>query len=97
MKQIGVFETLKASQYLQQLCKHFAHKVEVSFDATAGWADLPPGRCTMRALDGLLEVTVTADGPDGLASARAIIDDHLVRFAHREEFSAMDWRQATDG
>lgn len=91
MQQIGTFQTAKASQYLQQLCKHFAHKVEVNYDADAGWADLPPGRSTMRALDGVLEITVTADDADGLARARAIVDDHLVRFAHREDFSAMDW------
>lgn len=91
MQQTGTFETAKASHYLQQLCKHFAHKVEVEHTANAGWADLPPGRSTMRALDGVLEITVTADDADGLIRARAIIDDHLVRFAHRENFSAMNW------
>lgn len=91
MQQIGTYQTTKASQYLQQLCKHFAHKVEVDYDATSGWADLPPGRCTMRCDDTMLEITVTAQDEPGLARARAIIDDHLVRFAHREGFSAMGW------
>lgn len=91
MRQIGSFETAKASQYLQQLCKHFAHKVEVDFDAEAGWADLPPGRCTLRADLGLLEIEVTAEDEAGLARARMIVDDHLARFAHREGFEAMNW------
>lgn len=94
MQQTGTFKTAKASQYLQQLCKHFAHKVEVDFDAEAGWADLPPGRCTMQADARVLQVEVTARDAEGLARARAIIDDHLARFAHREGFKAMDWQQA---
>lgn len=91
MQQSGTFKTAKASQYLQQLCKHFGHKVETAFDETSGWADLPPGRCTMRCDDTMLEITVTAEDDAGLDHARAIIDDHLVRFAHREGFSTMGW------
>lgn len=37
-------ETANASKYLQQLCKHFAHKVEVRFDETEGHCALPPAR-----------------------------------------------------
>ena len=33
--------TANASRYLQQLCKHFGHKVEASFDEKAGIVRLP--------------------------------------------------------
>lgn len=36
------YPTAHASKYLQQLCRHFAHKVAVRFDAHSGHAALPP-------------------------------------------------------
>lgn len=92
LQNTGRFETAQAGKYLQQLCKHFAHKVEVSYDAQSGWVDLPPGRATLEASAEALQVTVTGPDEDGLGLAREIIDNHLVRFAFREGFEAMEWR-----
>lgn len=54
------FEIPNGSKYLQQLCKHFGHKVAVEFDDNSGHADLPPGRATLVADDAGLNVVVTA-------------------------------------
>lgn len=88
----GRFATAQGSKYVQQLCKHFAHKVAVKYDAAGGWADLPPGRAEMRVQDDALEVLVRAENAQGLMLAKHIIDSHLVRFAFREKFEQMDWR-----
>lgn len=85
------FETSNGSKYLQQLCKHFAHKVAVEFDDKSGHADLPPGRATLAADAEGLSVVVTAKDKKGLGVARYIVEDHLKRFAFREDFSALDW------
>lgn len=90
----GRFQTPNASKFLQQLCKHFAHKVEVSHTEDAGEAALPSGPATLRAEPDALEVTVTGADADGLAAAKEVIDSHLVRFAFREGFTEMAW---TDG
>lgn len=87
----GVFATENASKYMQQLCKHFAHKVEVRYDDTSAEAALPPGPCRMQADDSALQIEVTAEDADGLKRAQLIIDDHLARFAFREEFKTMNW------
>jgi len=87
----GCFKTDNASKYLQQLCKHFGHKVGSQFDTTTGRVDFPFGPATMAASDTALEVTVEAPDSDGLARARGVIDSHLARFAFREEFEAMEW------
>ena len=56
------FETPNASRYLQQLCKHFAHKVPATFDAHHGEVELPPGRCVLDADEtGLTIVCTPAD------------------------------------
>lgn len=87
------FETQKASQYMQQLCKHFAHKIKVSYDATDAQADLPPGPAIMRADETGLFIEVKGADVEGLNRAKYIIEDHLLRFAHRENPQALTWTQ----
>ncbi|MBY6048795.1 DUF2218 domain-containing protein [Vannielia litorea] len=87
----GRFATQSASKYLQQLCKHFGHKIDVRYDASSGECALPVGPAKLRAEDDALVVEVTAPSEEGLTRARAVIDNHLVRFAFRENFETMDW------
>ncbi|KIC34184.1 DUF2218 domain-containing protein [Leisingera sp. ANG-M7] len=91
----GRFETPNASRYLQQLCKHFAHKVPVDHDETRGTVALGMGPATLQATENTLTAEVTAPDAADLAEARDIIDRHLARFAFREAFEAMDWQSAT--
>lgn len=87
----GRFETPNASRYLQQLCKHFAHKTEVAFDETRGTAKLPGGPAILSAADDALIVTLEAADAEGLAKSKYVIDSHLERFAFREDFKGMVW------
>lgn len=87
----GKFRTPHASRYLQQLCKHFAHKVNVQFDDASGVIELPIGPVCLLAHVTELVATVTAPDAEGLALSRGIIDRHLERFAFREDFRTMDW------
>ncbi len=91
LTQTGRFETENASKYLQQLCKHFAHKIDVRYDAVSGEIKLPPGPARLAADETSLTVEITADDAESLERARHIIDDHLKRFAFREGFEAMAW------
>ncbi|MEN9062056.1 MULTISPECIES: DUF2218 domain-containing protein [Ponticoccus] len=92
--EIGRFETPNGSKYLQQLCKHFAHKIAVTYDAEQGTAALPMGPAQLRADPEGLTIEIEADSAEGLPRARAIIDDHLARFAFREDFTTMNWQPA---
>jgi uncharacterized protein len=83
--------TPHASRYLQQLCKHFAHKVEVAYDASEGRVALQAGPATLRAEVDALWVQVSAPDLKGIITARYVIDSHLVTFAHREDFPGMSW------
>ena len=84
-------ETDHASKYLQQLCKHFAHKVEVSYDRHAGHVTFPMGICLMKADDNILHFNIRAESSDAVQAAQSVIDVHLVKFAWREELS-VSWR-----
>ncbi|QDC08578.1 DUF2218 domain-containing protein [Oceanicola sp. D3] len=87
----GTFSTPHGSKYLQQLCKHFAHKIETRFDDTSGECALSPGPATLSADETGLTVHITAPDEEGLAVSRSIIDKHLIRFAFREDFQNMSW------
>ena len=94
MQSTGTFATAHASKYLQQLCKHFAHKVEVSNDTAQGRVALAMGPVDLTADDATLTVTVTAPDAEGITRAQSVIDRHLVPFAFREAFQTLDWQPA---
>lgn len=94
--------TAHASRYLQQLCKHWAHNLAVSFDETQGSVTFPrnargadwPGDAilTLQAEPDALVCTLTASSPDQRAALEGAVARHLDRFAFREAPLAFDWR-----
>lgn len=85
-------ETAHASKYLQQLCKHFAHKVTVKYSPEEGRVTFPPGRCLMNADSEKLAFYCLANEKQAVPIVKSIIDKHLVKFAWREELS-YEWRE----
>ncbi|QCO54752.1 DUF2218 domain-containing protein [Pseudorhodobacter turbinis] len=85
------YPTEHASKYLQQLCKHFAHKVTVENDAHRGSVALEAGPAELTADENGLTIRVTAEDAKGIIGARFVFDIHLVTFAHREGFTGLSW------
>lgn len=78
--------TANASRYLQQLCKHFGHKVPVDFTPDAGRVDLPMGTCRLAASK--TELTLEVEGPTpSIQQLERFVGDHLTRFAFRENLT----------
>ena len=87
--------TGSASRYLQQLAKHWSHKMTVVFSAEEGTIDFPNGsRLEMLAAGATLDVALTV--PDGADAEhmRQIVASHIDRFAFREAPLMFDWRPA---
>ena len=57
MRSTTIIETPRAGVYLKQLCRHFGHKVETTFDDHDGRISFAFGECELRADDGRLELT----------------------------------------
>lgn len=89
----GEYKTENASKYLQQLCKHFGHKITVEFDETAGRIEFAFSEAKLSADDQALHVDFAELPEDSAERARHVIDSHLKRFAFREEFEAMEWSE----
>ncbi|UYV36842.1 DUF2218 domain-containing protein [Rhodobacteraceae bacterium D3-12] len=85
------FTTPNGSKYLVQLCKHFAHKIDVEYDETNGRAALPSGAAELLADTDGLNISITSEDEKQLGMAQHVIEDHLKRFAFREEFDALNW------
>ena len=85
--------TEHASRYLQQLCKHWSHRLEVAFDPTQGVVRFDGASCSLRAEADRLHVTLESDDPAQAATLCGVVADHLKRFAFREDLS-FDWTEA---
>lgn len=88
------FETPNADRYLGQLCKHFAHKIEVEQTGSEGRFTFPPGRGTAAADSSGLVLRAEAGDGEGLARVQHILEDHLLRFAFRENPEPLTWTEA---
>ncbi|WP_207538793.1 DUF2218 domain-containing protein [Sabulicella rubraurantiaca] len=84
--------TATPGRYLQQLCKHFAHKRPVTFDEQRGQIGFTIGDCRLEAGAGVLKLSVTAPDAAQLAQLQDVVARHLVRFALREPV-VVEWRE----
>jgi hypothetical protein len=90
------------SRYLQQLCKHWAHNLQVEYDAREGKVTFPrdargadwPGEAlvTMTAGEGILTCRIDASVEGQLEGLKGAVARHLDRFAFREAPLTFDWK-----
>ena len=86
--------THSASRYLQQLAKHWSHKMTVRFSEEEGEIDFPDGaRMAMRADSETLDVVLTVPEGEDVARMREVVSSHLDRFAFREAPLTFDWQE----
>ncbi|MEK9211169.1 DUF2218 domain-containing protein [Sphingomonas sp. 2378] len=86
--------TLSASRYLQQLAKHWSHKMEVDFTPEEGTILFPNGsKLDMRADSETLDIVLTVPDGEDTARMREVVSSHLDRFAFREAPLTFDWRE----
>ena len=94
--------TASASRYLQQLCKHWSHNMDVTFDALHGRVIFPKDArganwpedaiFSMTATSDTLECKLEASVPEQLKGLQGAVERHLDRFAFREAPLTFDWQ-----
>ena len=95
-------QTTSASRYLQQLCKHMAHHLDVAFTPEHGTIRFPaegragsfPGEAlvTFDAEPEALAIHIEASAPAQTEAMKGVVARHLDRFAFREAPLALDWQ-----
>ncbi|CAO4195897.1 DUF2218 domain-containing protein [Methylorubrum extorquens] len=86
----AVVGTPHASRYLQQLCKHWAHRFEIEFSPTDARIALPLGETRLSASAETLTIDLTAQDAASLPDLRDVVVRHIERFAFRETLR-FDW------
>ncbi len=85
------FQTKQGSQYLQRLCRHFAHKVEACYDASSGQVEFEMGQAHLAAFSDRIEFVARANTPERLKQTQRVLESHFIRFAFRENAEKLDW------
>lgn len=86
--------TEHASKYLQQLCKHWSHRLAVEFDPADGLVNFDENRrCRFHAEAGQLDLRVETATDEELERTQGTVFNHLKRFAFREELAEPEWRR----
>lgn len=89
-KSRATVNTVHASRYLQQLCKHWAHKFETEYDSVNGRIALPLGVARLIAEPSSLVIDLATEDAASLATLREVVTSHIERFAFRETLR-FDW------
>jgi len=77
-------KTSKASMYLDRMCRHFAHKVEVERSESEACIKFSIGRCQLVAQSSCLLVTCFSPDPNQLAELKDVVKSHFDRFAQKD-------------
>lgn len=101
---IALVPTPNASRYVQQVCKHWAHNLDVTFDAAQGRIVFPRDArgaawagdavVTLTARPDALECAIVASEPGQLAGLKGAVERHIDRFAFREAPLSYPWVDA---
>ena len=86
--------TANAAKYLQQLCKHWSHKLDVDFSERKGVVRFPSAVASLEATDDALVVTIETEDSETVARMKGVVATHLDRFAFREAPLRFDWSAA---
>jgi hypothetical protein len=93
-KTIAVVPTENGWKYLQQLCKHWAHKLDVELTEQKGVVKFAEATAVMTSDAKALTVEIEATSPEMLEQMKGVVSSHLDRFAFREAPLPFAWQAA---
>ena len=85
--------TANASKYIQQLCKHWSHRLEVDLSEQKGVVRFPDAVVALDARPDDLTVTIDAQEKETVERMKGVVASHLDRFAFREAPLKFDWSE----
>jgi uncharacterized protein len=85
--------TANANKYLQQLCKHWSHRLEVDLSDRKGVVRFPAAVVDLEADEDALRVTIASEKSEEVERMKGVVASHLDRFAFREAPLRFDWSE----
>lgn len=83
--------TANAAKYIQQLCKHWSHKLKVDLSDRKGVVTFPAAVVALEAGADALTVTIEGEDSEEVERMKGVVSSHLDRFAFREAPLRFDW------
>lgn len=91
-RSVATVPTENGWKYLQQLCKHWSHKLDVELGEKSGTVRFAEATATMSADEAGLTVAIDAASDEVLERMKGVVASHLDRFAFREAPLPFEWR-----
>jgi len=79
-------------RYMKQLCRHFGHKQDATFNDQTGRIRFEFGVCDLAAERDRLALVVNADDEERLERMERVVGSHLERFGFRDEVT-VSWQR----
>jgi uncharacterized protein len=84
--------TVNGAKYMQQLCKHWSHRLEVDLSEDKGVVKFPAAAVvTLEPHAEALEVAIEGEESEEVERLKGVVATHLDRFAFREAPLKFDW------
>jgi hypothetical protein len=96
---LGLAHCEKPERYIQQLAKHWSHKMATSYDEGDGMGVFPfndHDNAVMMARPEGIAITLTTGELDRNEHLRGVIERHLDRFAFREAPLNYEWNEVKE-
>ena len=82
--------TTSAARIMKRLCKHWSHKLQVSYDDEQGRVLFDPAVLNMQVSPQSLQATLSHADEDTLIRLQQVVADHLQRMA-QPEVLVIEW------
>ncbi|GAB3905522.1 DUF2218 domain-containing protein [Kibdelosporangium lantanae] len=89
----ALVSTDRPERYGSQLAKHFANKIDATWEETRGTITFPFGTAELTTEDGGLRMRASATDQESLTRLEDVVGSHLVRFGQRDELK-VEWHPA---
>lgn len=83
--------TTSGGKYVQQLCKHWGHKLPIELEGDTGVVTFVGAVVTMKAGPEAIEISLRGEDREQLDRLKDVVAQHLDRFAFREAPLTYDW------
>ena len=84
--------TNSGGKYVQQLCKHWSHKLPVELEGETGVVTFVGSVVTMTGGPDAIDVTVRGEDREQVDRLKDVVAQHIDRFAFREAPLTYDWK-----
>ena len=83
--------TVNGAKYMQQLCRHWSHKLEVDLSEQRGVVKFPAAVAIFEPRPELLKVTIEGEEGEAVERMKGVVASHLDRFVFREAPLKFKW------